>query len=175
MSGPGVGFEYPPVEVSWLKRDALLFANSIGCTPDELHFLYVGALYPIIPSSPLATHSLARSLIPTLPSFLLIPSYCVSSSATRDPYPLRSPVAYTMQLSSTTMPTSLISTPPRRPSRSLACPNLMRGEPSTASDSSSSSSPSPQPPKVRSSRFVPRSSVSTTRAAQELLSRPRPT
>ena len=41
MSGPGAGFEYPPVEVSWLKRDVLLFANSIGCTADELHFLYV--------------------------------------------------------------------------------------------------------------------------------------
>ncbi|KAK4215275.1 hypothetical protein QBC37DRAFT_472191 [Rhypophila decipiens] len=40
MSGPGAGFEYPPKEVSWLKRDALLFANSIGCTADELHFLY---------------------------------------------------------------------------------------------------------------------------------------
>ncbi|KAI1190075.1 Thioesterase/thiol ester dehydrase-isomerase [Nemania serpens] len=43
MSGPGAGFEYPPVEVSWLKRDVLLFANSIGCTADELHFLYVCA------------------------------------------------------------------------------------------------------------------------------------
>ena len=41
MSGPGVGFEYPPQEVSWIKRDVLLFANSIGCTADELHFLYV--------------------------------------------------------------------------------------------------------------------------------------
>lgn len=41
MSGPGVGFAYPVQEVSWLKRDALLFANSIGCTDDELHFLYV--------------------------------------------------------------------------------------------------------------------------------------
>ncbi|RYP54352.1 hypothetical protein DL768_000926 [Monosporascus sp. mg162] len=40
MSGPGVGFEYPRKEVSWTKRDALLFANSIGCTADELHFLY---------------------------------------------------------------------------------------------------------------------------------------
>ncbi|GAB7351435.1 hypothetical protein MBLNU459_g2101t1 [Dothideomycetes sp. NU459] len=40
MSGPGVGFEYPPVPVSWHKRDVLLFANSIGCTVDELHFLY---------------------------------------------------------------------------------------------------------------------------------------
>lgn len=41
MSGPGVGFEFPRTEVSWLKRDVLLFANSIGCKADELHFLYV--------------------------------------------------------------------------------------------------------------------------------------
>lgn len=41
MSGPGVGFEYPPQPVAWLKRDALLFANSIGCKADELHFLFV--------------------------------------------------------------------------------------------------------------------------------------
>lgn len=47
MSGPGAGFEYPPVEVSWLKRDALLFANSIGCTADELHFLYVGISHTV--------------------------------------------------------------------------------------------------------------------------------
>ncbi|ORY62176.1 HotDog domain-containing protein [Pseudomassariella vexata] len=40
MSSPGAGFEYPPQTVSWLKRDALLFAASIGCTDDELHFLY---------------------------------------------------------------------------------------------------------------------------------------
>ncbi|RDW66200.1 thioesterase ester dehydrase-isomerase-3 [Coleophoma cylindrospora] len=56
MSGPGAGFEYPPVEVSWLKRDVLLFANSIGCTTDsELHFLFelhpnfqVFPTYPIL-------------------------------------------------------------------------------------------------------------------------------
>ncbi|KAI1330294.1 Thioesterase/thiol ester dehydrase-isomerase [Xylariaceae sp. FL0255] len=52
---PGAGFEYPPVEVSWVKRDVLLFANSIGATSDELHFLYeldpnfaVFPTYPII-------------------------------------------------------------------------------------------------------------------------------
>ncbi|KAH7078017.1 HotDog domain-containing protein [Paraphoma chrysanthemicola] len=40
-AGPGVGFEFPSFEVSWLKRDLLLFAASIGATyPDELHFLY---------------------------------------------------------------------------------------------------------------------------------------
>ncbi|AEO53243.1 hypothetical protein MYCTH_2294309 [Thermothelomyces thermophilus ATCC 42464] len=55
MPGPGVGFEYPPKEVSWTKRDALLFANSIGATADELHFLYeldpnfsVFPTYPVI-------------------------------------------------------------------------------------------------------------------------------
>lgn len=41
MSSPGAGFEYPPQPVSWLKRDILLFATSIGCTADELEFLYV--------------------------------------------------------------------------------------------------------------------------------------
>lgn len=41
MGANGVGFEYPPQPVTWLKRDALLFANSIGATADELHFLYV--------------------------------------------------------------------------------------------------------------------------------------
>jgi hypothetical protein len=48
MSGPGVGFEYPPVPVSWYKRDVLLFANAIGCdAKDELHFLYVRLLIPL--------------------------------------------------------------------------------------------------------------------------------
>ncbi|KIW25942.1 uncharacterized protein PV07_09076 [Cladophialophora immunda] len=39
-NSPGVGHEFPPFEVSWLKRDLLIFANSIGCTSDELHYLY---------------------------------------------------------------------------------------------------------------------------------------
>lgn len=39
-SNPGAGHESAPVEVSWLKRDVLLFAASIGATADELHFLY---------------------------------------------------------------------------------------------------------------------------------------
>jgi hypothetical protein len=49
MSNPGAGFEYPRQEVSWLKRDVLLFANSIGCTADELHFLYVNWLPSQLP------------------------------------------------------------------------------------------------------------------------------
>ncbi|KAM3451251.1 hypothetical protein NHJ6243_009633 [Beauveria neobassiana] len=40
MSGPGVGFEYPRQKVSWLQRDLLLFANSIGAKASELHLLY---------------------------------------------------------------------------------------------------------------------------------------
>ena len=51
MSGPGVGFEYPRSEVAWLKREVLLFANSIGCTADELHFLYVGTYFSLPHSS----------------------------------------------------------------------------------------------------------------------------
>ncbi|PKY04174.1 trimethyllysine dioxygenase TmlH [Aspergillus campestris IBT 28561] len=54
MSGPGVGHEFPPQEVSWQKRDVLLFANSIGCKADELHFLY--ELHPnfaVFPTYPL--------------------------------------------------------------------------------------------------------------------------
>ncbi|KAL2843448.1 HotDog domain-containing protein [Aspergillus pseudodeflectus] len=55
MSGPGAGHEFPAKEVSWLKRDVLLFANSIGVTSKELHFLYelhpdfaVFPTYPVI-------------------------------------------------------------------------------------------------------------------------------
>ncbi|OJJ36648.1 hypothetical protein ASPWEDRAFT_108689 [Aspergillus wentii DTO 134E9] len=40
MSAPGAGHQFPSQEVSWQKRDVLLFANSIGCKADELHFLY---------------------------------------------------------------------------------------------------------------------------------------
>ncbi|KAL1410792.1 hypothetical protein Q8F55_001734 [Vanrija albida] len=39
-AGPGQGFKYEPQEVTWLQRDLLLFANSIGATADELHLLY---------------------------------------------------------------------------------------------------------------------------------------
>lgn len=41
MSAPGAGHEFPSKDVSWQKRDVLLFANSIGCKADELHFLFV--------------------------------------------------------------------------------------------------------------------------------------
>ncbi|KLJ11961.1 hypothetical protein EMPG_12886 [Blastomyces silverae] len=49
-------FEYAPVKTTWLTRDVLLFANSIGCKArNELHFLYelhpnfqVFPTYPIV-------------------------------------------------------------------------------------------------------------------------------
>lgn len=78
MSGPGVGFEYPPQPVAWLKRDALLFANSIGCKADELHFLYVSTHdYDHLRHVP-GTDKL-RNFIPSLPCSRLIPSSCVST------------------------------------------------------------------------------------------------
>lgn len=63
MPDPGVGFEYPPVEVKWLQRDLLLFANTIGATADELHFLYVrcasgNARFPFSSHSPSADHDM---------------------------------------------------------------------------------------------------------------------
>ncbi|OJJ89650.1 putative peroxisomal dehydratase [Aspergillus glaucus CBS 516.65] len=54
MSAPGAGHEFPSKEVSWQKRDVLLFATSIGCKADELHFLY--ELHPnfsVFPTYPL--------------------------------------------------------------------------------------------------------------------------
>lgn len=54
------GYNFPPQEVSWLKRDVLLFAHSIGVAADELHLLYV--------SNPLALHTIMltifRNIIP---------------------------------------------------------------------------------------------------------------
>jgi hypothetical protein len=51
--GPGVGFEFPSFEVSWKKRDLLLFAASIGATypdePQELNPSFAAfPTYPII-------------------------------------------------------------------------------------------------------------------------------
>ncbi|KAK3355093.1 HotDog domain-containing protein [Neurospora tetraspora] len=57
MAGPGVGFEYPSKSVSWCKRDLLLFAQSIGCKAEELHFLY--ELHPNF--APFPTYPLALS------------------------------------------------------------------------------------------------------------------
>ncbi|OBT90315.1 hypothetical protein VE02_03315 [Pseudogymnoascus sp. 03VT05] len=53
-ANPGAGFEYPAVEVSWLKRDVLLFATSIGCTVDELQFLYeLHPKFAVFPTYPI--------------------------------------------------------------------------------------------------------------------------
>ncbi|KAL4879960.1 HotDog domain-containing protein [Aspergillus karnatakaensis] len=47
------GFEFPPREVSWFKRD-VLFAISIGVPSDELHFLYeLSPSFSVFPTYPL--------------------------------------------------------------------------------------------------------------------------
>jgi hypothetical protein len=70
--GPGVGFEFPSFEVKWLKRDLLLFSNSIGATyPDELHFLYVRSTSNASSQPSLLTTS-SQELHP---SFAAFPTY----------------------------------------------------------------------------------------------------
>ncbi|PGH13040.1 hypothetical protein AJ79_03877 [Helicocarpus griseus UAMH5409] len=72
-------FKYAPQETSWLTRDALLFASSIGCRArDGLHFLYelhpnfqVFPTYPIVltfkHTSLSTVDFLARNAVRTLP------------------------------------------------------------------------------------------------------------
>ena len=74
-AGPGVGFEFPSYEVSWMKRDLLLFAASIGATyPDELQFLYVSGA-----TRPMAQHTMGANCYPGIASqvccFPYIPNY----------------------------------------------------------------------------------------------------
>lgn len=89
MSGPGAGFEYPRAEVSWLKRDVLLFANSIGCTVDELHFLYARIsfkLFMIVLLTFVGTASRLRCLpyIPNHPSYAITHSPLISTPRLHD-------------------------------------------------------------------------------------------
>ncbi|KAM3076805.1 hypothetical protein ACMFMF_004723 [Clarireedia jacksonii] len=55
-SGPGVGFEYPPVKVTWNKRDLLLFAYSVGSfqteSEDTTDFRAIENALPPIPGVP---------------------------------------------------------------------------------------------------------------------------
>jgi len=48
-----VGYKYPPIKCSYLRRDVLLFANAIGVQASELHFLYElhprFAMFPTFP------------------------------------------------------------------------------------------------------------------------------
>src|SRR5271156_229929 len=80
IKGAGAGHEFPTEEVSWLKRDVLLFANSIGCTADELHFLYVCSNF--VPNGPPTDSLLRRSCTQILLSFLPTLSSCVSTKVT---------------------------------------------------------------------------------------------
>lgn len=72
IKGAGAGHEFPTEEVSWLKRDVLLFANSIGCTADELHFLYVCSNF--VPNGPPTDSLPAQELHP---NFAVFPTYSI--------------------------------------------------------------------------------------------------
>ena len=74
-AGPGVGFEFPSYEVSWMKRDLLLFATSIGATyPDELQFLYVsGATCPM--AQRILEANCYPGIAPQVRCFPYIPNY----------------------------------------------------------------------------------------------------
>lgn len=78
MSGPGAGHEFPPQEVSWQKRDVLLFANSIGCKADELHFLYVRRDTLIFRF--FATYAKLNPRLGTPPKFRCLPHLPLDSS-----------------------------------------------------------------------------------------------
>jgi peroxisomal enoyl-CoA hydratase 2 len=47
MPAPGENFSLGSKEVTWLKRDLLLFAASIGIVTDELNFVFVGVDLPM--------------------------------------------------------------------------------------------------------------------------------
>ncbi|KAJ2966936.1 hypothetical protein NQ176_g9911 [Zarea fungicola] len=74
MSGPGVGFEYPRQKVSWLQRDLLLFANSIGAKADELHLLYeLHPKFAAFPTYPIILCKLHRAEQYTIRSLIKPP------------------------------------------------------------------------------------------------------
>lgn len=122
MTTPGAGHEFPPVDVSWTKRDVLLFAASIGCTVDELHFLYVR----------LTLLSPPKTLSPSTST--LIPPQRTTRNSTRtsspsQPIPSSSPSSRPPQTSSTF---TLAPVPPRPPP-SQASPSWTPPASSTAS------------------------------------------
>lgn len=57
-----------------MKRDALLFANSIGCTADELHFVYVSTPFLIWVSRP-TKFDLLTVFQELDPNFAVFPTY----------------------------------------------------------------------------------------------------
>lgn len=64
-------YTYPPKPLSWNERDVLLFANSIGCEPEDgLHYLYVRPCSPtLLPLSLTLTIALG-----TPPQLLRLPN-----------------------------------------------------------------------------------------------------
>lgn len=52
-------YPLPTVPVAWLKRDLLLYANTIGIEADELQYLYVRP--STLPRTPLEAHDIDRN------------------------------------------------------------------------------------------------------------------
>jgi hypothetical protein len=134
MSAPGAGHEFPRQEVSWQKRDVLLFANSIGIKADELHFLYVSFM-AISPNRRsdwcLGTSPELRSV----PYLLSHPSYV---NHTPDLVISRANIRPIYQHSSSLTKKSPISTAAKRPSTFPECPTSTTALESMASASSQS-------------------------------------
>lgn len=65
------GYEFSSQAVSWLQRDVLLFANSIGATADELQFLYVSDFASPFSITHLIKFYISRNWIPASRFFLL--------------------------------------------------------------------------------------------------------
>lgn len=151
MTNPGVGFEYPPTEVSWLQRDVLLFANSIGATADELHFLYVNTII----SRSLTERSSILSLQCSPPTLSFFVRSGLRRRSVNNPQLSRKPP----RRSSTFTPTS-------RPFPFRASPSLMRVVSSMGNVKCSSSSLFPPPLQDADSKFGRKSSVCGIRASR---------
>jgi len=75
MSEPWRNFRYPSKKVSWVKRDVLLFALSVGVKADDIHLLFVrisrqshgAAWLQALNNFPQESH----------PNFQVLPSYAI--------------------------------------------------------------------------------------------------
>lgn len=62
MPAPGENVSLPTQEVTWLKRDLLLFAASIGVGTDELNFVFVRFFLPEVKGSLLIACSRSKMM-----------------------------------------------------------------------------------------------------------------
>lgn len=94
-------YEFPPQKVSWLKRDLLVFANTIGCVTDELHFLFVSSI--CLATSWLSQHMNTanichRNFIPSLQPFQLTRWFYVSLNLSSFRSPFKSIIGICLEL-----------------------------------------------------------------------------